>query len=65
MTGTSYDSDGNLLTDTFHTYTWLADGHVAHRTGVPLDKEEGFVKHEIRQAYPGRRVSAAFFAESG
>jgi RHS repeat-associated protein len=29
LTGTSYDADGNLLTDTFHTYTWLPDGHVA------------------------------------
>ena len=25
----AYDSNGNLLNDTFHTYTWLADGHVA------------------------------------
>jgi RHS repeat-associated protein len=23
--GTTYDADGNLLTDTFHTYTWNAD----------------------------------------
>jgi len=29
LAGTSYDSDGNLLTDTFHSYTWLADGHIA------------------------------------
>jgi RHS repeat-associated protein len=29
LVGTSYDSDGNLTNDTFHTYTWLADGHVA------------------------------------
>ena len=27
--GTSYDANGNLLTDTFHTYTWDADGHPA------------------------------------
>jgi RHS repeat-associated protein len=25
----SYDADGNLTDDTFHSYTWLADGHVA------------------------------------
>jgi len=25
----AYDADGNLTNDTFHTYTWLADGHVA------------------------------------
>jgi RHS repeat-associated protein len=25
--GTSYDADGDLLTDTFHTYTWDAEGH--------------------------------------
>jgi RHS repeat-associated protein len=25
--GTSYDANGGLLTDTFHTYTWDADGH--------------------------------------
>lgn len=30
LSGTiAYDSDGNLTNDTFHTYTWLADGHVA------------------------------------
>ena len=29
LAGTSYDADGDLLNDTFHTYTWLADGHVA------------------------------------
>jgi RHS repeat-associated protein len=27
--GTIYDSNGNLLNDTFHSYTWLPDGHVA------------------------------------
>jgi RHS repeat-associated protein len=27
--GTSYDGNGNLLTDTFHTYTWDAAGHLA------------------------------------
>src|SRR6185437_12110851 len=26
--GTSYDANGNLLTDTFHTYTWDADGNL-------------------------------------
>jgi len=29
LAGTSYDSDGNLNADTFHSYTWFADGHVA------------------------------------
>lgn len=29
LSGTSYDADGNLLKDSFHTYTWTADGHVA------------------------------------
>jgi RHS repeat-associated protein len=29
LSGTSYDADGNLTADTFHNYTWLADGHVA------------------------------------
>jgi YD repeat-containing protein len=27
--GTSYDADGNVLTDTFHTYTWNSDGQPA------------------------------------
>lgn len=27
--GTTYDANGELLTDTFHTYTWNADGHLA------------------------------------
>jgi len=29
LAGTSYDADGNLLTDTFHTYTWNSDGQPA------------------------------------
>ncbi len=29
LSGTSYDANGNLIADTFHTYTWLADGHIA------------------------------------
>jgi RHS repeat-associated protein len=29
LAGTSYDANGNLLTDTFHTYTWNAEGHPA------------------------------------
>ncbi len=29
LVGTSYDADGSLLTDTFHTYTWNSDGHPA------------------------------------
>ena len=27
LNGTSYDSAGNLLADTFHTYSWDAEGH--------------------------------------
>jgi RHS repeat-associated protein len=29
LAGTTYDANGNLLTDSFHTYTWDADGHIA------------------------------------
>ena len=29
LAGTSYDSDGNLLNDTFHTYTWNFHGYPA------------------------------------
>ena len=29
LANTSYDQDGNLTNDTFHSYTWLADGHIA------------------------------------
>ena len=25
----SYDANGNLLSDAFHSYSWLADGHIA------------------------------------
>src|SRR6266481_3553915 len=28
LAGTSYDAKGELLNDTFHTYTWDAEGHV-------------------------------------
>ena len=27
LAGTNYDSNGNLLSDTFHTYTWNQDNH--------------------------------------
>jgi RHS repeat-associated protein len=27
LSGTSYDADGDVLKDTFHTYTWSADAH--------------------------------------
>jgi hypothetical protein len=40
----------------------LAGGFVV--SPVPIDKEEGFVKRDIRQTYPWRRVSAALIAES-
>jgi RHS repeat-associated protein len=33
LAGTSYDSNGNLLTDTFHTYTWNQDNHPLTATG--------------------------------
>jgi RHS repeat-associated protein len=29
LAGTSYDADGDLLTDTFHTYTWSTTGKMA------------------------------------
>jgi RHS repeat-associated protein len=37
--GTSYDANGNLLTDTFHTYTWNGDGQVlsVDSTGLTYD----------------------------
>jgi YD repeat-containing protein len=28
LSGTSYDNNGNLLNDTFHTYQWDADGNI-------------------------------------
>jgi RHS repeat-associated protein len=31
--GTSYDANGNLLKDTFHTYTWNQDNHLLTVTG--------------------------------
>jgi RHS repeat-associated protein len=34
--GTSYDSNGNLLTDTFHTYTWNQDNHPKAMTDVGI-----------------------------
>jgi RHS repeat-associated protein len=36
LTGTSYDSNGNLLTDTFHTYTWNQDNHPKAMTDVGI-----------------------------
>jgi RHS repeat-associated protein len=37
--GTSYDANGNLLNDTFHTYTWNSDGQVlsVDSTGLTYD----------------------------
>jgi RHS repeat-associated protein len=36
LAGTSYDNDGNLLNDTFNTYTWNAYGDLASANGVAL-----------------------------
>ncbi len=32
----TYDSNGNVLTDTFHTYTWNQDNHPTAFTDVPV-----------------------------
>jgi RHS repeat-associated protein len=34
LSGTSYDANGNLLNDTFHTYTWDVDGKVMSIDGT-------------------------------
>ena len=34
--GATYDSNGNLLTDPFHTYTWNQDNHPLAMTDVPV-----------------------------
>ncbi|MGB7331015.1 MAG: RHS repeat-associated core domain-containing protein, partial [Terriglobales bacterium] len=36
LAGTSYDSNGNLLTDTVHTYTWNQDNHPTAMTDVGI-----------------------------
>ncbi|MGB7331244.1 MAG: RHS repeat-associated core domain-containing protein [Terriglobales bacterium] len=36
LSGTTYDSNGNLLTDTFHTYTWNQDNHPKAMTDVGI-----------------------------
>ncbi len=34
--GPTYDANGDLLTDSFHTYTWDADGHVTAIDSIGL-----------------------------
>jgi RHS repeat-associated protein len=55
-----YDSDGNLLNDTFHSYTWLPDGHVAtidtntityDANGNKVEENVGGVIHEYVSAF--------------
>lgn len=55
-----YDSDGNLLNDTFHAYTWLADGHVAQidtntitydANGNKVEENVGGTIHEYVSAF--------------
>jgi RHS repeat-associated protein len=36
LAGTSYDANGNLLNDTFNTYTWNAYGDLASANGIAL-----------------------------
>ncbi|HEY3824987.1 MAG TPA: hypothetical protein VGL82_10525 [Bryobacteraceae bacterium] len=60
QTGVSYDADGNLLTDSFHTYTWLPDGHVAtidsntityDANGDKVEENVGGTIHEYVSAF--------------
>ncbi len=37
-TGTTYDSNGNVKVDSFHTYTWNQDNHPLAFTDVPVTK---------------------------
>lgn len=36
LSGTTYDANGNLLTDTFHTYTWNQDNHPTAMTDAGI-----------------------------
>jgi RHS repeat-associated protein len=56
----TYDSDGNLTNDTFHTYTWLVDGHVAtidtntityDANGNKVEENVGGTIHEYVSAF--------------
>jgi RHS repeat-associated protein len=40
--GTSYDGNGNLLKDTFNTYTWDADGNIATVNGATTNTYDAF-----------------------
>ena len=40
LAGTSYDADGNLLTDTFNTYSWNAEGKLISANGVGVTNDE-------------------------
>jgi RHS repeat-associated protein len=60
LAGTSYDNNGNLLNDTFHTYAWLADGHVAtidtntityDANGNKVEENVGGTIHEYVSAF--------------
>ncbi len=56
----TYDNDGDLLNDTFHSYTWLADGHVAtidtstityDANGNKVEENVGGTIHEYVSAF--------------
>jgi RHS repeat-associated protein len=62
LTGTSYDSNGNLLTDTFHTYTWNQDNHpltVTNGTSGPViyDAFGRMVEHLLGTTYKEPLIS--------
>jgi RHS repeat-associated protein len=66
----TYDADGNLTNDSYHGYTWLADGHVAtidtstityDAMGNKVEENVGGTTHEYVSAFG---VSAQMTAQS-
>lgn len=66
----TYDADGNLTYDSYHSYTWLADGHVAtidtstityDAMGNKVEENVGGTIHEYVSAFG---VSAQMTAQS-
>jgi RHS repeat-associated protein len=65
--GTTYDADGNLLNDTFHTYTWNADNRPATVDAIALtydafgrvvEKNNGGVYNQYVYDASNRQIAA-------
>jgi hypothetical protein len=60
LAGTSYDLNGDLLNDTFHTYKWDADGHVVSIDSATCGTNGTCLTYDALGEMLEKNVSGAF-----